>query len=86
MVTAYFLAKLYVFKKSSQSNFRSAVFFIFVNLLAVAQTWLISVGLVTHVFSSLESPIFSEELAHAIGIVVPVLTSYFGHKKWSFRE
>ena len=25
------------------------------------------------------------EIAHAVGIVVPVFTRYIGHKRWSFR-
>jgi putative flippase GtrA len=25
------------------------------------------------------------EIAHAVGVVVPVFTSYLGHKKFSFR-
>lgn len=25
------------------------------------------------------------EIAHAVGIVVPVFTSYVGHKRWTFR-
>jgi putative flippase GtrA len=28
---------------------------------------------------------FAPEIAHAAGIVVPVFTSYLGHKHWSFR-
>ena len=29
---------------------------------------------------------FAAELAHAVGVMVPVFTSYLGHKHWSFRE
>jgi hypothetical protein len=28
---------------------------------------------------------FSREIAHAIGVAAPVFTSYLGHKRWSFR-
>ncbi|MGZ8096491.1 MAG: hypothetical protein ACXWUD_09650 [Methylosarcina sp.] len=29
--------------------------------------------------------LFTKEIAHAIGVAVPVFTSYIGHKRWSFR-
>ena len=45
MVTAFVLAKLFVFKESKQALHHSAIYFVLVNLVAVAQTWLISMGL-----------------------------------------
>jgi len=26
-----------------------------------------------------------QEIAHAIGVAVPIVTSYFGHRRWTFR-
>lgn len=85
MVTAFVLARLFVFRESSQSTGRSAGFFILVNLLAVLQTWLISLGMLHYVLPALEVTRFAPELAHAVGVVAPVFTSYLGHKRWSFR-
>lgn len=85
MVTAFILAKLFVFKNSQQSFHRSAVFFILVNLVAVLQTWAISMGLTYYLLPSLGVTLFVREIAHAIGVVVPVFTSYIGHKRWSFQ-
>ena len=59
--------------------------FILVNLVAVAQTWLISMGLAYYALPALGITRFAKELAHAVGIVVPVFTSYLGHKHLSFR-
>jgi putative flippase GtrA len=28
---------------------------------------------------------FVPEIAHAVGVAVPVFTSYLGHKRWSFK-
>jgi putative flippase GtrA len=56
-----------------------------VNLVAVAQTWLISLGLAHYVFPAIGITLFANEMAHAVGIVVPVFTSYLGHKRWSFK-
>lgn len=86
MITAYILAKVYVFKDSSQTRYKSIFFFVCVNIIAVLQTWLISVGLVNKVFPYLAFNFFEKEIAHAIGIIVPVFTSYYGHKKWSFSK
>ncbi|CAA9890805.1 conserved membrane hypothetical protein [Candidatus Methylobacter favarea] len=85
MITAFVLAKLFVFKASQQSIRRSAAFFILVNLVAVLQTWIISMGLAYYLLPSLEVKLFVPEIAHAVGVVVPVFTSYIGHKRWSFR-
>ena len=85
MVTAFVLAKLFVFKTSQQSMQRSAVFFALVNLVAVAQTWGISMLLLYVVFPAWGFSFYAAECAHAIGVVVPVFTSYLGHKRWSFK-
>lgn len=84
MITAFLLARAFVFRDGSQSVKKSAVIFALVNVVAVLQTWGISMalyyllplgGLTRHV----------PELAHAVGIMVPVFTSYMGHKKYSFK-
>jgi putative flippase GtrA len=85
MMTAFVLAKFFVFRKSRQSLHRSAGFFVLVNLAAVLQTLVISLGLANYVLPSLGVKVYVPEIAHAIGIAVPVFTSYIGHKRWSFR-
>ena len=85
MITAFVLAKLFVFKDSRQTVQRSAVFFVLVNLAAVLQTWAISVGLAYYLLPSLGVTLFAQEIAHAAGVAAPVFTSYIGHKRWSFR-
>ncbi len=85
MVTAFVLAKLFVFKASQQSMQRSAVFFVLVNLVAIAQTWAISMLLLYVVFPAWGFSFYAAECAQAVGVVVPVFTSYLGHKRWSFK-
>lgn len=85
MITAFVLAKLFVFKKSQQSVHRSALFFVLVNLVAIMQTWGISMGLAHYLLPSLGVKLYAQEIAHATGVAVPVFTSYIGHKRWSFR-
>ncbi|HBN14584.1 MAG TPA: hypothetical protein DEG76_02890 [Pseudohongiella sp.] len=86
MVTAYVLARAFVFKTSVQPLYRSIAFFVLVNALAIVQTWAISLLMLYQVLPALQIDLLAPELAHATGIVVPVFTSYLGHKYWSFRS
>lgn len=85
MVTAFVLARLLVFSATSQPMHRSALYFALVNAVAVAQTWVISMLLAYYALPALGVTRYAPEIAHAVGIVVPVFTSYLGHKHWSFR-
>lgn len=85
MVTAFALARIFVFTTTQQSLHRSGAFFVLVNVVAALQTWAISMGLAYYVLPWLGVIHFAMEIAHAIGVAVPVFTSYIGHKRWSFR-
>jgi putative flippase GtrA len=85
MVTAFILVRIFVFKKTNQSIKRSVILFTLVNVFAAAQTWLISMGLNLYTLPSLGVQRYAPEIASAIGIAFPVLTSYVGHKYWSFK-
>ena len=85
MVTAFCLAKFFVFKESKQSLHQSALIFALVNLLAIFQTWAVSMLLANFVLPKMGIIQFSREIAHGIGIIIPVFTSYIGHKNYSFR-
>ncbi|MFZ5697838.1 MAG: GtrA family protein [Pseudomonadota bacterium] len=85
MITAFLLAKIFVFKDSTQSVQRSAAFFALVNGVAILQTWAVSMGLAYYLLPAMGVNRFVPEIAHAVGVVVPVFTSYLGHRHWSFR-
>jgi len=85
MVTAFILAKIFVFKSSTQTIKQSAIIFALVNVLAAAQTWVISMTLNFYILPTLGFESYVAEIASAIGIAFPVFTSYLGHKRWSFR-
>ncbi|MCE4540914.1 MULTISPECIES: GtrA family protein [unclassified Caballeronia] len=85
MITAFVLAKLFVFKSSKQSTGRSVFFFTLVNLVAVLQTWAVSVGLAYYLFPRIGMNWHDRDIAHLVGVAVPVFTSYLGHKRWSFK-
>jgi len=85
MVMAFGLARSLVFQQSQQSFGRSALLFLAVNVFAVLQTWLISMGLAIYALPDLGVTRWVDEIAHAVGVVVPVFTSYLGHKHFTFR-
>ena len=85
MITAFVLAKNLVFYHSKQALSHSAIFFVLVNIVAILQTWLISMGLFYYIFPFIGFNSLNKEIAHTIGVMIPVFTSYFGHKYFSFR-
>jgi len=85
MVTAFILVKKYVFNKSIQKLHKSIMFFSLVNLVALAQTWLISMSLAYYLLPHFGIVDYVLEISHAVGIAVPVFTSYLGHKYFSFK-
>jgi putative flippase GtrA len=85
MLAAFVLSKQWVFDPSGRGTAREIAGFALVNLLAVAQVWLVSVGLAEWLFPALEMTWHAELVAHCVGLAVPAVTSYFGHKHLSFR-
>lgn len=85
MITAFVLAKLFVFREATNSVSKSAFYFILVNLAAVIQTWAVSMLLAKYGLPLLGITQYVEEISHFIGVIVPVFTSYIGHKRLSFR-
>lgn len=85
MITAFLLFRLFVFRESQQTVKRSTFFFIVVNLIALLQTWAISMGMAYYILPLMGIKLFTREIAHAFGVAIPVFTSYIGHKHWSFR-
>jgi putative flippase GtrA len=59
---------------------------VLINLAAVLQTLAVSFVLARYVFPGIGLAWHAELIAHGIGVVVPVLTSYIGHNKLSFRQ
>ena len=84
MTTAYLLNKYFVFAASGRGAASEYLRFALVNLAAVAQVWIVSVGLARFVFPAIGFSWHAETVAHVIGVAVPVFTSYLGHKHFSF--
>lgn len=86
MSTAYLLMKLFVFETSGRSVQQEYLRFGLVNLVALVQVWAVSVILKNYVFTSISFSFYAETIAHGIGVLSPIATSYFMHKRFSFAS
>lgn len=86
MLTAFVLSKRLVFERSSLDTRWQLVRFGLVNVAAVVQVWAVSVGLAEWVFPRMGIETYRYDIAHAIGVAVPAVTSYLGHKHYSFAS
>ena len=85
MTAAFLMNRAFVFERSASVMRLQYMRFAIVNTLAFAQVWLISVGLDGFLFPAVGFDWHPETIAHIIGVASPILTSYVGHKHFSFR-
>ena len=86
MVVAFVLMRQHVFQAGSGAVHSQVIRFVAVNLLAVLQTLVISLLLARWVLPALGLTQHAEAIAHLVGVAVPVVTSYFGHRMLTFRQ
>lgn len=86
MTTAFVLARKFVFRPSGRSRVHEYHRFALVNLAAFAQVWLVSVALARWALPALSVTWHVEEVAHFVGVISPVLISFYAHKNYSFKE
>jgi len=98
MLVAFFLFKFLVFKTAGSGRAqREGGWFVAVNLLAALQVWLISVGLAHYVFPwagidfhyalpGTTRGLEPKDIAHFIGVSTTALSSFFGHKFFTFKK
>jgi putative flippase GtrA len=85
MATAFVLARRFVFRRAAGDARRQFLRFALVHALALAQVWLVSVGLARVVFPAIGLVWQSETVAHVIGVASPILGSYLLHRGFTFR-
>ncbi len=84
MATAFFLDKAFVFKQAANKTSRQMVGFAIINVLSLGQTLLFSWLFRSVVFPGIGFAFYPDAVAHLIGIIIPVFTSFLGHKYFSF--
>ena len=85
-VFAFFLYQQEVFGKGERPFWQEAGLFAFVTFAAIAQTLIVSVLLADHVFPAISWNWHSKEVAHFIGMGVPMFSSFLGHKYLTFSR
>ncbi len=85
LATGFLLNKIFVFDGATNRLHHQILWFVGVNLAAAVQTILISLLLAKWILPALGIDFHNETLAHSFGVVVPVVTSYLGHKHFSFK-
>lgn len=86
MITAFISTRAFVFKSSRKSWVGELGRFTVVNIVSLAQTWIVSVAVLYIVIPHIGYTIMPELTAHVIGLATSSLTSFFGHRHYSFRE
>jgi putative flippase GtrA len=85
MVTAFFLNRVFVFRAAPRHEAaRQFTRFTLVNVVALAQVWIIGVGLARFFLPAVGFNWHAETVAHVIAVASPILTSYVAHKNFSF--
>lgn len=82
---AYVANRQFVFDGDKQASVGEFSRFALVNIIALAQVWVISVGLARFVFPAIGFTWCADTVAHAIGVGSPILTSFFAYKLFVFR-
>lgn len=86
MITAFLLNKRLVFRPRQGRGLSRFFLFSLVNVVAILQTLAVTLLLARYVLPAIRFTVYPEELAHLIGIGVPVFTSYLGHKFITFSN
>ncbi len=87
MIVAFAIMRTFVFLPSDNlSKLSEFLRFVLVNVLGVAQTLIVSLVVARWAAPALGFVRHAEEIGHVIGVGVPVITSYVGHKYYSFRK
>lgn len=86
MLTAFTLNRLFVFRETVNPLHHQAFWFTVVNLAAVVQTLIVSLVLARWLFPTIGFHRHVDTVAHIIGVGVPVITSFIGHKHLTFRK
>ena len=85
LISGFSLMRWLVFDGARKSAATQVPFYLLVNLLALVQTLCVSLILAKWVIPGVGLSIRPEGPAHLIGVLVPVVTSYFGHKYFTFK-
>jgi putative flippase GtrA len=85
-VFAFFMYQHKVFGQGIRPLWQEIALFVFVTLAAIAQTLIVSVVLADHLFLAIDWSWYPKEVAHIVGMGVPMFSSFLGHKYLTFSH
>jgi len=62
------------------------IYIILVNVMEIIQTYIISIGFANYIFTNMKFTFYPVSVAHAIGVIFSVFTSFIGHTYFTFKE
>jgi putative flippase GtrA len=86
MLTAFLLTRAFVFERSGRRVSNELARFTIVNVLSLIVTWVVAVGLLRLVFPRIGFDTHPELVAHIAGLSLASLTSFYGHRRYSFGQ
>ncbi|MFT8417530.1 MAG: GtrA family protein [Acetobacter sp.] len=86
MLTAYILARIFVFTPTDRGIASELWRFALVNLVALLIVWTTTMVLAFEIFPAIRFTWHPEDVAHFIGVLSPVIPSFIGHKYFSFKK
>ena len=85
MTVAFILMREYVFPPGRANVHRQVAKFALVNVAALAQTLVVTLLLADVILPWAGVGSHVDLIAHVVGVAVPIVTSFIGHRRWSFR-
>lgn len=85
LLSGFILMRFFVFDGGGKPITPQASKYIAINLFALLQTLSISLVCARWILPAIGVADNAEALGHLVGVLVPVVTSYFGHKLLTFR-
>ena len=85
MAVAFVLNSLFVFKRSDKARHKQARDFVIVNLSFFPVVWLASM-LLNGLLQRLGMVSYTEELAHAAAVAIPMVATFLIYKFFAFRD
>jgi len=89
LTTAFILNRYFVFDKSIYKSWiKEYLYFFLVNIAGLLQTVIVTFFLLYYIFPRFHFDIIypKETIAHSIGVIIPLFTSFMGHKYLSFKS
>jgi putative flippase GtrA len=88
MIVAFTLTRLFVFGRSQRRISSEFGRFVLVNIGSLCVTWVVSSTLLRLIFPMIGVAVsgYSEFAAHVAGLGIASVTSFFGHRDFSFRR